>query len=852
MTTNRWPWRVFSKNEAPSRRRVQKLTTEPSRLRRFLSRLADIKPGEEKITLYLFFYFFLVTAAYSIIKSLRVASYLDSLGADKLPLAYLLTSVSIGLVVAVHSRIQARLSRLNLIILSLTFFILTATLFWFLFSLRWAWLSLAYYVWANTFMAVVITQFWIVVNDVFNPRETRRLVGLFGSGGILGGILGGEATGLMARASVDTRLLFLACGFLLVTVGVVYLIAGWQKKTGRGPSRDSIEFTNQDGKSGGVGFRDCLGTVTRHRYFRLLAGGIALSLIVSTFIDWQFSKVVEGTASLENRLTSFFGHFNAGLLVVAFFIQLFLTSKFVQKFGIRFSFLIYPSVLIVVLTGLAALPASLMMVLALKASDKSLSYTLNQSVRELLYIPVSPEIKYKAKIFIDMFLNRFARGLGGILLMALLYFSPNLRIVSLVTILLILGWMMVNLAVTREYAAVVRDKLKKKWDRADRAVAEQLDLDYLRLVFDTMDSCGRSRELLAMDMFDLMKQQKLRPEFKEMITSGLSEPGVSSLGTLFEEEALALSDWPAGEDEDLLKKEVDEILSQETYQKLIREYIQNVRAGKKPGTEILRMEAAKLIGLIKTRWAMTEELAELLEDESPEVSRLAMDSAARCGQKEHLEAIIRKLKNPATREDAASALLTYGSKITGTLSDYLEDEALDVEIRKAIIDVLSRLASQEAADLLALELRKNQPDLDGEIIEALDRIHHLKPEIAIPVEIARKKLKEEIIRHGQLMLATPASRSSSGPTDQELERELARSLADIFKLLGFIYPGDDISRAWQNFRSGTKDSRAYALELLDNILIKSDRDWVLPLLEDLPTSDRLKRIRNLLNQLGKP
>lgn len=828
------------------------MTAEPSRLHGFLSRLVEIKPGEERITLLLFFYFFLITAAYSIIKSLRVASYLDSLGADKLPLAYLLTAVSIGLVVAIHSKLQARLSRLNLIIFSLAFFILTAVLFWLLFSLGWAWLSLAYYVWANIFLAVVITQFWIVVNDIFNPRETKRLVGLFGSGGILGGILGGEATGLMARASVDTRLLFLACAFLLITMAVVYLIADWQKRAGRGPSQDSTESTQQNGKTERVGFRECLRTVIGQRYFRLLAGGIALSLIVSTFIDWQFSKVVEGTASLENRLTSFFGHFNAGLLVLAFLIQIFLTSRFVQKFGIRFSFLIYPSTLIAVLTGLAVLPASLLMALTLKASDKSLSYTLNQSVRELLYIPVSPEIKYKAKIFIDMFLNRFARGLGGILLMALLSFNPDLRFISLVTILLILGWMAVNLQVTREYATVVRNKLKKKWDRADKMVAEQLDLDYLKLAFDTLDTRGRSRELLAMDIFDLMKQQKLRPEFKELLTSSLSESGVSSLGTLFEEEALALSEWPAGESEDLFKKEVDEIFALENYQGLIREYIRRALADKKPGKEITRMEAAKIIGLMKPRWVPAEELAELLEDESPEVSRLAMDSAARCGQKEHLAVIIRKLKNPATREDAAAALLTFGSKITGTLSDYLEDEELDLETKKSIIDVLSRMGTQEATDLLALELQKNQPELDGELIEALDRIHHLKPGISIPVEISRKKLKEEIERHCQLLLAMLGVRHGQVPLEGEPEKELARSQSDIFKLLGFIYPGDDISRAWQNFRSGTKESRAYALELLDNILIKSDREWVLPLLEDLPPSDRLKRIRTLLDELGKP
>ena len=72
------------------------------------------------------------------------------------------------------------------------------------------------------------------------------------------------------------------------------------------------------------------------------------------------------------------------------------------------------------------------------------------------------------------------------------------------------------------------------------------------------------------------------------------------------------------------------------------------------------------------------------------------------------------------------------------------------------------------------------------------------------------------------------------------------SLTNIFKLLGLIYPQEDMQRAFQNLRTGTKDSVAYAIELIDNTLEKNIRDVILPIVEDLPVEQRVKRCKSLL------
>ena len=153
-----------------------------NRLYRILSRISEIKPGEELIGILLFFYFFLVAGPYTLIKSLRNAKLLNRMGIDAVPVAYLVTAIIIGFIVAFHSRIQVKLSRQVLITGSLVFFILTCAFFMLPFPETWSWIAIVYWVWANIYIVVLTTQFWIIVNDVFNPREAKRLIGFFGSG----------------------------------------------------------------------------------------------------------------------------------------------------------------------------------------------------------------------------------------------------------------------------------------------------------------------------------------------------------------------------------------------------------------------------------------------------------------------------------------------------------------------------------------------------------------------------------------------------------------------------------------------------------------------------------------------
>ena len=827
-------------------------------LNRILSRFVEIKPGEELIASLLFLYFFLIMFPYGIIKPVRDAQYLMELGSIKLPFAYLSTAIIMGFFIHFYSKLQVRVKRRVLIISSLIFFTVTCSVSrQFFMREELEWMPLAFWIWANIFIVVLVTQFWILVNDVFNPREVKRLIGFFGSGGLLGGILGGLLTGSLGR-DIPDELLLIASGILILSVFVVNYIFIWQRKNK--PITDKPNYLNKERakEPAKAGFIDCFNTVRKNYYLKLLAVVVTLTFIVTTFIDYQSKTVISMKMLRIDEYTEFFGYFHAGLYVLPFIISLFVTSNLIKSYGIRIILLLFPLVLLLCFGGIALWPV-LGFALAIKASDKSLSFSINQYIRELLYIPVSPELKYKAKIFIDMFLNRFAKGIGALILMIFIFLPPDpwqnrVQIVSIIAVVFIIAWVFANLKVSKEYTNIVKQKLEMKWDRGDKVVAEKMDVDYTKLVFDTIESRDRSSVLYAMNLFDLIKQDKLTPEVRKLISYKADERRVSSYGGLFESGETTLV--PETDDmlsEEVLGKEVKEIMSLDVYQEVMKGYIDKVLVDETGDTETSKMEVAKAIGLMESHSPLAQKLEELLEDESPEVSKYAIESAARLKRREHVPGLIYKLHNPLTREDACTALEKYGERIVGTLSDYLGDSDEDVGLRKEVASVLARIPIQDSADFLAWELAEDNEDMDPELIDALDRIRSGKPDIQVQEEIIKTKIFKEIKKYYQILIKfyDAKSKAKKVKMSEQLSENLAASMMNIFKLLGLIYSHEDIFRAYQNIRTATKDSVDYALELLDNILPKEIRDVVFPLIEDLPLKERVKRCRIILKIFPK-
>jgi AAA family ATP:ADP antiporter len=826
-------------------------------------KFAGIKRGEEKLAFLLFSYFFLITAPHTIFKTLRTTELLVRVGPGALPLAYLSAALVTALVVLLHSRIQFKISLQFLIIGSLVFFVITGLALQLTteteYGRRSGLLPYIYWVWAAVLIAVLMTHFWMTVSGIFNPREAKRLIGFIGSGGILGGVLGGLLAGFLTRANLAILLLPLACGLMIACGFVVRAI--FRDRPTQPSSAQPLPAGKDQPEGSHVGFRDSFNTVRDNPYLTLIAAIVAIGIIVSTFIDFQFLTAADAQFPNRNDKQAFFGFFSAGCTIFAFFLNAFLTGNFIKRLGMKLTVLLTPVVLLLCSLGVLIAPFALLPAIFIKASDESLDFSLKQTVREILYIPVVSDLKFKAKPFIDMFISRIAKVVAALILLAFAlllnkkidYLTPVFdadlaKQLSWIVLAFLIPWGVFSLKIGKEYIKTINRSVQMRWGRVDQCVMEQLDVDAAKEFVDAMDSRNRSAVLYAMHIFDLLQRDKLTPEIRNMISDKAAEVKLSSLSDLFNAEGTSGIPGTAEDisQEDLITN-IREILSLEAYQELMKEHAKKVMEVSHK-SEIEKMELAKAIGLMSPDAPLADSLKALIEDNSPDVSCYALKSAARLKKEIYVPAIFRKLGNPSTREDAINALHKYGPSAMADLEENLNDSRQDLSLRRAVVEVLARLGTQEAADVLMDELAGGAGDLDSDIIDALDRIRSEKADVQFPAREAKTKLFALV----QIYCRAFLDIQGLGPIQEneaarrQMERNLETYFTDIFKLLGLIYSHEEIRKAYQNIRAGTRNSVAYAVELLDNTLKKDLRDIILSLVEDLSPAERQHRFEKIL------
>lgn len=814
---------------------------------RFMNRIVDLRPGEGPVVFRLFAYFFLIMGAAYLIFPIKVTSVVKSLDQKYFPLIYLGTAVLMSFIALLNTRLLRSSKRGRAMIISLVFFIVSLGVFHLVSPLSKG-MSVVFWLWSEIFMATSVSQFWVLVHDSLAIRQAKRFIGFFVSGGLLGGIVGSLATFLPATKSADP---FLVCALTLVA-GLL-IISGVPPAEGE-PAEPRPAAKAAPRK---VGYLESFQVVLKNRYLVLLSGMMLAAFAVSTIINFQFMGALKPSFASGTEMKMFLGKFNFALLIISYLFQVLFANRIMRRFGMKAAMFISPVVLAAAaLTGFF-LPASLLLGWATfqRCVDKSLTHTLSQSMREILYIPVSPETKHKAKVFIDLFINKLADAFAAVLVLIFAnMLGLSLKELSGLVCGLILVWGIFNLRIAREYVSIVKKNLTIKWPDADKIVFDQIDVDATKLVFDTLESKGRSSVLYAMNLMDLIRKDKLSPEIKRIISGKSSEIRAGAFDALLDvSRETPASEWEDVIDDKDLGQEVQEILSLDVYQQLMRDQVEKIAEDQSGDSVVSQMEIAKALGMMAADAPLVQNLSRLLKHDSPEVIRYALESAGRQKKREFVPLIAAHLPKPGTHHAASAALREYGDKIAGTLKDYLADAGEGLELRRAIPELLAQMKTQRGADMLMRVLRTRDADVQAEVSEALIRIRAWNPglsfsEDAVGVEVFSGVRKACIL---VLELFAASKDAQKSVLAGEHENALARTLKQIFGLLSLVYPPEDVMRSYQNFREGSKRSVDYALELLETMLRRDIKEALMPLLEDRPLDEKAAVCRKILKVLDK-
>ncbi|MBI4343126.1 MAG: MFS transporter [Candidatus Omnitrophica bacterium] len=422
-------------------------------------RFVQIRPGEGRKVTFTFLYFFLIITAYYLIKPASRSLVLGELGSRMVPYVDLICAVLMGPIVTLFARLVDRVPKPRLVSGSFWFVIGILVLFWKLLAWPVPWVAGAFYVWVSIFSVLVVTLFWLVANDLYRPQEAKRLFGFIGSGGILGGIVGSSIAAVGAQV-IGTENLILVSSALLVgcwlSVEQLWTLAperAYTQERAPGPARHDTFLHD---------FGSFVRLLLQSRYLLLLVALVSLTKLVSTLIYYQFNPFIELQFPDADAKTTFTSVFFGGMNVVAFIVQFFFTSWILRRWGMMTALLVLPVGVLCGTAGLLVLPV-FWVAAATELYDGSLNYSLQQTSKEVLYLPIDRSIRYKVKPFIDMVVFRFGKGIAaiiGIVLLDALHWPS--QVLSYVSVPLIAAWLVVAVKLRRDYVATIRTVLQAR------------------------------------------------------------------------------------------------------------------------------------------------------------------------------------------------------------------------------------------------------------------------------------------------------------------------------------------------------------------------------------------------------
>ena len=837
-----------------------------TRFRIFWRSVFDIRPGEYVRTAGMTGYLLCVLFAYYILKPVSRAIFLNRFDIDKLPWLYVLIAAVGGLLAYFYTKLAVKSSLRRAVEFATIFSVAVLVAFWWLIALNIGWIVYAFNIWVSLFSIILVSQGWLIAANIFNTREAKRIYGILGVGSVIGAAFGGSFTALMVRY-IGTTNLILACAGMVALSYVPFLVIVSTR-------REALSGARAADAKEDFSFAEILSNLRRHRHLQVIMAIMVITFVIDVMVEFQFNAMAKIAYRDKTDLTAFLGNFYGFWLnLVTFCFQFFLTSFIVSRFGVGGTLQIMP-VSIALASIATILSPSVLSTAAARLTEASTRYSFNKTGMELLYLPLPLELRNRTKAFVDIFVDRLSRGLGGMILVfftAVIVLTP--RGIAGVVMFFSLAWILLSIYAKHEYIATVRKRLELRRLDLESARISLEEPATIQLLEQTAASSSGRQAAYALSLLAAAPGYPIAPLLSKLVSSptpgvrakvydvaidanssGLLEAALSETRSAREGDdspslcsaaryVLKFSNDPAQAGMLLLNHPnaainegaVEYLASKpELAQDLItREWLSEAAASSTPSRRKLAALAIRARGD-----EGTETLHHLLEDADTSVVAAACMSAAALQSRQYVMAIIRRLSDPRLRGVAIEALTGFGNKIIGTLSDLLEDPSVRLLLRIHIPRVLRKIPDQRSVDTLLNFISDPNLAFRGAVLRALNRLRENAPDL----DYGAKSVTEQILNEARYYFEMNAAlapfselkkpHTPAGLLATTLEERLSGTLERLFRLLGLCYPLKQIYAAYLAVHRGRRDDHAAALEFLDNMLDKELKRVVVPILDD--------------------
>jgi ATP:ADP antiporter, AAA family len=267
-------------------------------------------------------------------------------------------------------------------------------------------IALAVYLHVSIGGALLVSAFWSIVNERFDPHTLKRLIGRITASATLGGLLGGAAMERIAHWLSARSALPLVAGMSLLTAFGSWRLAGSAASPASVASRaqEPVRFSG---------------------YLWTLALLMTTTAAASAFADFGLKQAAAARFDSAESLVRFFAVFYTGASLLSFLLQAFVAARLFDSIGLGGTLAVAP-LTGVILGAVASLSPSFLSMGALRGADMALGPSLFRSAFEPLFTPLPSAVKRATKSLIDVVFDKGGDACASLLILLLASAGPLL------------------------------------------------------------------------------------------------------------------------------------------------------------------------------------------------------------------------------------------------------------------------------------------------------------------------------------------------------------------------------------------------------------------------------------------
>ena len=296
--------------------------------------------------------------------------------------------------------------------------------------------------------SLLVSGFWSVVNEAFDPRAAKVQIGRIAIAAALGGVLGGF---LAARVATWFEVRWVLP--LLAALHIVAAIALWALSA---PEAARVRAASRTDATAPSSVRS---TLRRAPYLRNLGVVVFLATLGAALFDYVFKARASAAYATEAQLLDFFAFYHTAVGLSTFVIQSIASRVPMERFGLSARVSTNPIALAA--GGACALIApSVAAIGFLRGAHTVMNNSLFRSGYEAMFSPVSQRDKRATKQVLDVGFERAGDAAGGGAVRLLLMLPAQLSMTAI--LIVAVGVALVALRVARRLRAGYVGELERR------------------------------------------------------------------------------------------------------------------------------------------------------------------------------------------------------------------------------------------------------------------------------------------------------------------------------------------------------------------------------------------------------